>query len=252
MTGMTHRTPWLVGRERHPEATSDLYCFPHAAGMLGEFVRWSDKLPNLRVWGVQPPGRGARLFEPPFTRMTALVDAIIDSVHFEGGYALFGHSSGALVAFEVVRALRRLGRDQPHCLLISACVPPSEIVAFVGPPIYSLPDQDLLVEVERRWGPIPNEIRQDADVLKSTLACFRADLELVATYQYQPEEPLDCPIVALGGSADRVSTTLQGWRDYTRRPYELHTFPGRHFYFREGPHDVLRLIRDVTTREWDK
>jgi surfactin synthase thioesterase subunit/acyl carrier protein len=250
LTGVTHRTPWLVCRERRPEATGDLYCFPHTAGMPGEFARWSDKLPNLQVWGVQPPGRGARLLERPYTRMTALVDAVVDSVTFEGRYILFGHSLGALVAFEVTRALRRLGRNQPDGLLVSGCPPPAASAAFAGPPIHSLPDQDLMAEIEHRWGPLPDEIRQDSASLESTLACFRADLELLATYRYQPGEPLDCPIAALGGTADPVSSALHGWRDYTRGPYDLHTFSGGHFYFRERRHNVLRFVNYATTREW--
>lgn len=250
LTGVTHRTPWLVCRERRPEATGDLYCFPHTAGMPGEFARWSDRLPNLRVWGVQPPGRGARLLERPYTRMTALVDAVVDSVTFEGRYILFGHSLGALVAFEVTRALRRLGHDQPDGLLVSGCPPPAASAAFAGPPVHSLPDQDLLAEIERRWGPLPDEIRQDSASLGSALACFRADLELLATYRYQPGEPLDCPIAALGGTADPVSAALHGWRDYTRGSYDLHTFSGGHFYFRERRRDVLRFVHYATTREW--
>jgi surfactin synthase thioesterase subunit/acyl carrier protein len=249
-TGGTHRTPWLVCRERRPAAAGDLYCFPHTGGVPGEFARWSDKLPDLRVWGVQPPGRGARLLERPCTRMTALVDAITDSVTFEGRYLLFGHSLGALVAFEVTRALRRLGRSQPDCLLVSACPPPTASAAFAGPPIHLLPDRELLAEIERRWGAVHDEIRQDAGLLESTLACYRADLEMLATYQYQPGEPLDCPITALGGTADPVSTALPGWRDCTTGPYGLHTFPGGHFYFRERGRDVLRLVHDMTSREW--
>jgi surfactin synthase thioesterase subunit len=182
--------------------------------------------------------------------MTAMVDAVVDSVTFEGSYTFFGHSLGALVAFEVTRELRRLGHDQPHCLLVSACPPPPAAAAFAGPPIHSLPDQDLLVEIERRWGSLPEEIRQDTDFLESILRCYRADLELLATYKYQPGEPLDCPIAALGGAADPVSTALHGWRESTRGPYDLHTFPGGHFYFRERQHDVLRFVHYATTREW--
>lgn len=248
--GGPRRTPWLVCREPRPEAAGDLYCFPHAGGVPGEFARWSDGLPGLRVWGVQPPGRGARLLEPPCTRMTALVDAVVDSVPFEGRYLLFGHSLGALVAFEVTRALRRLGRSQPGCLLVSACPPPAASASFAGAPAHCLPDQDLLAEIERRWGPLPGEIRQDADVLAATLACYRADLELLATYAYQPGEPLDCPVAVLGGTADPVSGALPGWREVTSGPYDLHTFPGGHFYFREQRHDVLRLVHHMTAREW--
>src|SRR5205823_943244 len=93
-------TPWLVCRQRRPEAAMRLYCLPHSGGSAGEYVRWSDGLPGVEVWGVQLPGRGQRVGEPPLTRMPALVAALVASVPFRPPFALFGHSLGGLVAYE--------------------------------------------------------------------------------------------------------------------------------------------------------
>ncbi|RKH39255.1 thioesterase, partial [Corallococcus sp. AB050B] len=96
-----------------------LFCFPHSGGSVGEYVRWADLLPDLEVWGVQFPGRGARAEEAPFTRLNELVDALVRAVDFGASFAFFGHSLGALVAFETARRLRDLGRTPPDALFLS-------------------------------------------------------------------------------------------------------------------------------------
>jgi len=91
--------------------------FPHSGGSVLEYLKWSPLLPDTALYGVQPPGRGARLREPALTRMPDLVGAILDAVKFESPYLFFGHSLGALVAYEVAAALREANASQPFCLL---------------------------------------------------------------------------------------------------------------------------------------
>ena len=99
--------------------------------------------------GVQLPGRGARLNEPAFTRMGPLVDAIVAEVTFDGPFAFFGHSLGALVAYEVARVLHATGRRQPDRLFASAC--PAPHLPRIDPPIHQLPDEELAALINQEY-----------------------------------------------------------------------------------------------------
>lgn len=123
------RPRWALCRARDDSAALRMYCFPHSGGSPGEYMRWSDRLPGTEVWGVQLPGRGSRLAESPFTDMPELVDAVVSGLGFTGPYVLFGHSLGALVAFETAHALRERGcRGRARC-----CSPAAPRPTCCGP-----------------------------------------------------------------------------------------------------------------------
>lgn len=236
---------WLAHRHRRKDAAVDLYCFAHAGGSFGEYVRWSDDLPGVQVWGIKLPGRAPRLDEPPFTRMTHLVEALVTEVDFTGPFAFFGHSLGGMIAFEITKRLRELGLRQPEHLYVSSSPAPPVVAEN---PVHHLPDQEFLVEVERRWGALPEEVRADAELRAVALDQFRSDMEITETYHLVPDEPLDCPVTAFAGDRERADTHIDGWRQYARAGFEHRVFPGGHFYFRERRDDMLRHLRGSLLR----
>jgi surfactin synthase thioesterase subunit len=239
---VTGRSPWLLCREPRPQAAMRLYCLPHSGGSAGEFLLWSDGLPDHEVWGLQPPGRGSRMADDPFTTMTELVKSLADEVEFAEPYALFGHSLGAAVAWELTLELRARGRRLPERLYLSAHEAP-----HLAEPDASLPDLDdeaLLAEVEQRYDPVPQELREDPEWFAMLLEGLRADLRVVASYRPAAAEPLAVPIVAMGGTEDPVvpQDALAAWHAYTTESFRLRMYPGQHFYFREQEHDVHHHI----------
>jgi len=234
---------WLASRRKVPTPTLNLYCFAHAGGAPGEYVLWADHLPGIQVWGIKLPGRAARQHEPPLRRMTDLVDALLAEVVFEQPFALFGHSLGGLVAFETARALRDRGLPQPEQLFLSAAPPPPlRRKTFV----HTLPDNEFQAETERRWGALPERVRQDPKLLALALNTFRSDVEIFETYEPAVSEPLDVPITALVGDEERDELRIERWADYTTGPFALHSFPGGHFYLRAQRDPLLRVL---STRE---
>lgn len=233
---------WLVRREERPEAALDLYCFAHAGGTPGEYARWSDDLPDVQVNAVQLPGRGARLTEPAHTRMTDLTRGVLAEFDPDRQFAFFGHSLGGLVAFEVARALRDGGRPMPERLFLSSAPPPD--AGRHGTALHQLPDGELLAEIERRWGALPDVVHRDPRMLEIALRAFRADFEIFETYRYTPGEPLDVPVTAIVGADERDGSGVRGWAGHTRAGVDLHTLPGGHFYFRarEQRQALLRLV----------
>lgn len=227
-------TRWLVCRRRRPDAGARLYCFPHAGGSPGEYVRWSDQMPAVEVWGVQPPGRGSRLAERPFTRIGDLVGALVSQARLDappsGPFGFFGHSLGALVAYETALALRAAGRPTPDFLVVSGVAAPH--LARGAPP----DDRELARH-------LPDVVREDPELLQSALTTLRADLTAFAAYRPAPAEPLACALVAVGGDRDEITEAeLAAWRDRTTGPFRLRLLPGGHFYLREESDALFELI----------
>ncbi|MFI6499008.1 thioesterase II family protein [Nonomuraea typhae] len=234
---------WLLCRRRRPEAATRLYCFPHSGGAAGEYLRWADRLPGVEVWGVQPPGRGGRTGEPAFTSMDTLVAAFADAAGLAAPYTFFGHSLGALVAYEAALTLRERGLPEPEQLIVSAYGAPH--LHRPGEPVADLDDGELLDVVEREHGPLPGEVRADPELAAPALAGLRADLTVVAAYRHHPAEPLRCPITALGGTTDEVTPAeLAAWSAYTAGHFSMGLFPGGHFYFRERPDDLMGFLAE--------
>jgi surfactin synthase thioesterase subunit len=236
---MTGRSPWLLCRLRRPDAASRLYCFPHSGGSAGEFLGWSDALPDREVRGVQAPGHGGRVDEEPPTTMAALIGAMVDEVDLVPPYDLFGHSLGAAVAYELTLALRERGRPLPRCLYLSAHEAPH--VHRRDPSLALGTDDALLDELEAQLGPVSRDLRDDPDWRALVLGTLRADLRIAAGYRPTVADPLPCAVVAMGGTEDRVASRagLTAWRAHTTETFELRMYAGGHFYFREHEHDVL-------------
>lgn len=199
------------------------------------FRTWSDALPaDVEVCPVQLPGRGTRLMERPFTRLSPLVEALAQALAplLDRPFAFFGHSLGALVSFELARQIRRQYGVHPVRLFVSAGQAPQ--IPHRVPPIHTLPDKEFLVELRRLNG-TPSELLDHEELMDIMLPLLRADFALYETYVYSTEPPLDCPISAFGGLQDhRVSKSdLEAWRAQTSGPFSLQIFPGDHFFLKQ-------------------
>jgi len=232
MTTATALDSWITCRKPIPQARLRVFCFPYAGSGVSIFRAWSDSLPaEVEVCPVQLPGRGTRLMEPPFTRLSPLIQALAQALFplLDKPFAFFGHSLGALVSFELARQLRRQYAVQPVRLFISADRAPQ--IPNRDPPIHSLSEGEFLVELRRLNG-TPREVLEDEELRQIMLPLLRADFAVYETYGYSTEPPLNCPISAFGGSQDhRVSRSdLEAWRDQTSVSFSLRMFPGDHFF----------------------
>jgi surfactin synthase thioesterase subunit len=226
---------WFVGRQEEAAPAVRMYCFPHSGGSTGEFLRWSHALDGVHVYGVNLPGRAARTGEPQLTSVPDLVKALLDEAEFAPPYVFFGHSFGALLAYEVARELRRRGRESPERLLLSAFTPPH--LPRDAPPLSHLPDDELFDAVDRRYGGLPAELRREPELMALMVDAYRADLTALETYRHEPGPPLDTPMDVFAGEADDGAPPeqLAQWRRHSTGPFRLHRFPGGHFYFRDDP-----------------
>jgi medium-chain acyl-[acyl-carrier-protein] hydrolase len=211
------------------------------------YYRWSNEVsPTIRLLPVQLPGREQRFRERPFTEMTPLIEALSEALlpHFDRPFVLVGQSMGALVSFELVRWLRRHGDKRPLGMVVAASKAPQ--AASSGDPIHSLPRAEFLANLQERYGALPAALAKYEELLDLLLPTLRADVRLVETYSYRPEPPLDCPILAIGGTDDRAvsPTAMAAWKDQTTGDFAQEFVPGDHFVLDSSRRVVVpRIIR---------
>lgn len=183
------------------------------------------------------PGREDRLADPPYASLSRLADDAATAISGLDAkpFALCGHSLGAYVALEVARRLISQGRSKPSHLIVAACGAPRP-----GParqPIGHLPDEDFLKEVDRRYAGIPAAIRADEALLAMILPALRADMQMIESYEYDPQTPLPIDMLALGGADDPGVPVhrLSGWQQETSARFTMRLFPGGHFFLHPPP-----------------
>lgn len=227
--------PWLNTPRPKPRAGLRLFCFPYAGGGTAIFHAWSDgRLADVEVCAIQLPGREARLGEPPFSDLTPLLEALLANLppYLDRPFAFYGHSFGALIAFELARHLRHHSHARPVHLFVSALRAPS--LPSPNPPLHPLPDGAFVTEMERLYGGIPGPVKEHRELMDLLLPTLRADVTLMERYVHVAGQPLDCPISAFGGRADTTLSReeLGAWRDQTDNSFLLRMLPGGHFFVR--------------------
>lgn len=235
---------WITCTRPNPVARLRLFCVPYAGGAASAFYGWPDGLPAfVETCPVQLPGRENRLGESPFERMAPLVEALGGAIRarLDLPFALFGHSMGAFVCFELARWLRRRGANGPVHLFVSGCRAPQ--LPDLDPAIHHLPDAEFIREL-RRFGGTPEAVLQHEELMQLFLPILRADLAVHETHEYVQDEPLDCSISAFAGAEDEgVSPeAVDAWREQTRAGFCLRTFPGNHFFLQSARGSLLQAI----------
>ena len=235
------RDPWVVIPRPTPNARLRLFCFPYAGGGASIFAPWGRAVhPSVEVVAVQLPGREARLAEKAFANLTELVDAVtpVLAPYMDRPFALFGHSNGGLMAYEVTRRLRREGRPGPVQLFIGGR--PAPQVVITDPPIWNLPHGEFL-DALRRFAGTPEEVLQNQEIMELIEPTLRADFSLGETYAYVPDRPLAIPISAWAGERDGEVPTWQveAWKEQTTSTFRFVEFPGDHFFLNSDRDQVL-------------
>ncbi|ATB40494.1 malonyl CoA-ACP transacylase [Cystobacter fuscus] len=245
-------TPWLVRRKPSASPRLRLFCFPYAGAGSLPYYKWPDLLPSdIEVCALQYPGRESRLREPLFTALPQLTAKLIEvlSPFLDGEYAFFGHSLGSLVAFDLIRELRRQGRPLPRLFFASGSAAPSYRSQL--PPFSHFGRDDFIRELSTRYGGLPLQILEQPELLELILPTLRADVKVSESYVHREEPPLSVRICAFGGSGDPHVTeaSLAAWGQETQHSFTMQMFSGGHFFINEVPDQVLQIIRDeLTTR----
>ena len=241
---------WITCPAPNPAARLRLFCLPFAGGGASIFRSWGKALaPAIEVCPIQLPGRENRSLEPAYTDALPLAEALASQIQLyaDKPYALFGHSMGALLAFELTKILQQQNAPLPLTLFLSAHR--AAHLPSRRTPMHGLPDKEF-IEKLRRFGGFPDEILNHQELLDFLLPTLRADLTLCDLYRYLPATPLNCPLELYAGSQDtEVSPAeIEAWGEHTTQSANLHIFPGGHFFLRSDADALMQAITRASAR----
>jgi myxalamid-type polyketide synthase MxaE and MxaD/epothilone polyketide synthase D len=239
---------WLPAASLRTDAHLRLICLPHAGAGASTYRPWRNELPpEVQLCAVQLPGREDRLAEPAIDDARLLVRGLMGGLRpfLDRPFALFGHSMGGLLAFELACALRRSGLPLPVRLFVSAhrapCLPaePSEV--------HRLPPAEFRAEL-RQLGGTRQTVLEHEEMMAIAEPILRSDFKLCETYRYEPVDPLNVPLSVFGGTADGkvAESALHPWQQHSSLPIRLRMLDGGHLFVQESrPQLVSALLEDL-------
>jgi acyl transferase domain-containing protein/surfactin synthase thioesterase subunit len=234
---------WIVIPRPSPGARMRLFCFPYAGGAAHIFSAWPAGLPpEIEVCAIQPPGRHERLHEPLLGSVGEMIDALVPAMlpYLDRPFATFGHCLGAIVMFEALRELEKLGKKPIHAFAAAAPVPRKYAVPNVtrrSPEEFA----DLLGFI----GFTRTGVLGDADAERYLLPAVKADFEVAARYRHVPSAPLDVSLTIFSGREDTFAPpyVVDEWVDETTAWSSKVVFPGEHYFIVPERPAVLSVIR---------
>lgn len=244
-------SPWLIRYGPNSNPSVRLFCFHCAGGSASNFRDWPAGLPStIELLAVQLPGREGRANEKFIEAIGKLTSEIAEAMtpHLGMPYVVFGHSFGTLVAFEVIRELRKRGLPQPFLFIPAGREAPH--LEDPRKPISELPDDAFVEELIKDYGDHAAPVLQSADLREAFVPQIRADFAVSEAYCHKPSPPLDCPIIAIAGvdEDDIRKDDLEAWAVHTNRGFSSRRFPGDHFFVTTSGQLVAQAVSREVSR----
>lgn len=239
--------PALVQWLADAAAPVSLVCFHCAGGSAQSFFPWKKPATGLcELYAVELPGRARRLREPFAHSVDLQADRFAEQCRAlpDKPLVLFGHSLGALLAYETARRLLAEGERRPVALLVSSRQSPDWLPACAGLP--ELNDQALRDYLTDLSG-TPREVLENKAMMDIAVPILQADLTLILDYRHQHSRPLEIPVRVFGAIDDPQVRyeSLLAWQRVSGANFSLHMIDGGHFAVMEQMGWVLREL-DVT------
>lgn len=237
---------WLRRFAQPTDTRCRLICFPHAGGSASFYFPLFKALREVAdVLAVQYPGRQDRLGEKCIENIDSLADGIFTSLRplTDAPLILFGHSMGAILAFEVARRLER-GSDGSQLLgLVSSGRRAPSVHCYER--VHQRDDAGLMATIAELSG-TDSRLLDDDQMRRMILPSIRSDYKAIETYRYQPGPMLTCPVCVLVGTTDPMVTAheARAWRRHTTGRFSLRRFPGGHFYLTKQWDSIVSALAE--------
>lgn len=239
-------SPWFSTYGLLQQGHARVFAFPYSGAGSTAYFQWAKQCQSHAsdFIGIQPPGRENRLREKPLTDLSVLLASLLPAITplLDKPFVFFGHSMGALIAFELCRSLRNQGLPLPQHLYVSGFRAPD--MPNPNKVLHRLSDQAIIDNL-RQYGGTPEAVLSNKELMAMFLPVLRADFALHETYRYQPEAPLPCPITALSGVSDSISKPdyMRNWGRQTATYFEQVQYVGDHFFLHKHMSAILHRLQ---------
>jgi len=224
-----------------------LICLPFAAAGPSFFKDWIPLTSSLDIIAPQLPGREKRFLEEPYREVSEAITGILDEVLQLIGKRkrvnIFGHSLGAVLAYELAHRLAGIQGIEVENLVVSGSPGPWMPRQHRAT---GLDDAGFIDQV-REFAGYDHPALNDPDMREMLLPLLRADVEMRENY-YPPEDRvLEVPITSVRGTEDELVSSEEAaqWQGATTMPFQLVEIPGGHMYLTKTPDKLLRLIESL-------
>jgi surfactin synthase thioesterase subunit len=241
MTQPQATSPVLVTIQARAPVRLRLFVCPHAGSGAAPYRAFAAVTPSWTELVIaRLPGRESLLLTEPFRAMEPLIEALLPllTARLDVPFALFGHSFGARVAFELARALRAHGFPAP-CGLIASTIRAPHLPLRLAP-LHNLETPRFIEELQRYGGPLAS-LAKTPELMDLALPSLRADVAIAETHPAAPKEPFTFPISVFGGRVDHSLTReeMEAWGQHTTGRFTCTILDGGHFFLFEEPTSSL-------------
>lgn len=246
--------PWLLSAPTSAASQAlTLVCVPHAGSGPGAYRPFGGLLaPHIALRPVHLPGRESRIGEEALESVPSVVRALLPHLipELRGRFAIWGHSMGGFVAFEVARVLEARFGLRPDAVVVSGCQAPRSPARQTLPERRTMDDDKLWASASELNG-IPDAVSESAELRRLLLPTLRADFAVFETYDYAPGRVLSCPVYAFAGRDDPEAAVqdMQGWARETRGEFVIEEMPGGHFFHLDAAEQFSRKLADALLGE---
>lgn len=239
---------WIRIFHPKPQAKFQLLCIPHAGGAASAYRNLSNKIgADIEVLSVQLPGRDDRYKEDTIDNMQPLVSSILLELaeYINKPFAIFGHSMGAYIGYELTKLLFERDKIKPLILYISAASSPDTPKSKL---IHKLPDALLLKEL-KTYTQTPDLLLQDKKAFSYFLSYIRSDFKIVDSYSCNNYNSINCPVSVFIGNEDPHVVNHNNWSKYTNKDLDVYSFKGDHFYLKADG-NIKKIIEIINIQMW--
>ncbi|MBQ4844007.1 thioesterase [Pseudoalteromonas sp. MMG013] len=240
---MNNEDIWFLQRKQSKPVKQNLFCFPYAGGSGQMYLDWDDKVPDgCQVFGVEFPGRGRRFSDPLQANITDLVDMLYANIKSKltRPFSFYGHSNGALVAYELAKKISRELGLTPKNLFISAKVAPQLGTEY---PLHKL-SEDEFIEVLKDYKGTPELVFNNPELLEVYTPILRSDFALSENYKFVEQGKLNTDIVILAGEDDEVvePDNVFAWQALFNGKVRKELMRGDHFFVHSEETALINII----------
>ncbi|MBL3655562.1 thioesterase II family protein [Fulvivirga sediminis] len=220
-----------------------LFCFPYAGGSAAVYKNWQKHLsPNIEIVPVELKGRGRRISEPLYKNVDDLVDDLFPLIQKEcqrNYYAFFGHSMGAMIAYELSLRINQSPVALPIRLFLSGRGAPH----IASSKNYHLLDDEAFKAEILNLGGTPPEFFEHQELIDIFLPVLKNDFKLVETSGREEIMPLNAPITSFFGEDEDLTTEQkEGWEYYTEKKFKKYVYQGGHFFIKEHYKTIIDIL----------